>query len=749
MFNEKVTVRIPNLKANWQKLAMLLLGCFVFAFVKAQTPNIYNKPSFKDTSLNKYWFTTANQSTQKTVYKYLQKADSASSKIEKGEFMGRIIAIALEVKARNAEAIYHNYLKQYPFIVGHFTEQQYYFIRGYHHFMAGRYDSAVTYYSKGVTFPVINNKDGYLLKSNTHINLGLVLARSANPEKAVFHIEQGIEFGKKTNDFLALGYCYLNAASAYGYWGKMEETNNLYRKAGEYFRKAKAEHLMNFIYNNMAYPYANAEMEDSAFYYVRKAIAVSQKKTKADSVTIATIYHTLAEVFNKFNKPDSALHYLKIVNTYKPTGIKDEELEALVALEKGRAYMAKKRFKAAIEELKVYYAFGKQGNDFFIQTQALNSLANASIQLKDFQTAAQCFITNDSLQKLYNYNELKREFGNFSAKLQNEFNKTELAELKLKELVTAQALQERNLQFRYALAALSLLIGLLLTFTLLTKHLRKKRDLLAIQNAEIAQQTAQLEELGHTKDKLFSIIAHDLRGPIGSMKNLPDLLTYIWDTSDKASITLFASTLKRSIDSIYNLLESLLAWAQVQTGDLKFNPKNVELAPLIDRVLALYEGAASSKEISLKLKPIANDLSLFTDEDALHTILRNVVNNAIKFSKANTEVNLSVKENVNGMVVFSIQDQGIGMSQETIAQLFKVGKKHIKEGTSGEKSSGLGLVLVKDLVEALQGKISIQSEVGKGTIMDVCLPPFSSNSALGKQSKGLETINKPELFSLV
>lgn len=749
MFNEKVTVRIPNLKANWQKLAMLLLGCFIFTFVKAQNPNIYTKPSFKDTSLNKYWFTTPIESNQRKVHFYLLKADSVQNKIEKGEYIGRLIPMAIEINTNKAEGKYKAYLKEYPPKKGKISEQQFLFVKGYYNDMIGNYDSAAYYYEAGTLCPVIENKEGYLLKGNLHLYLGLILSKGKSPGKASYHIEKGIEFGQKTNDYIALGYCFLNAATAYGYWGTLEETCNFYRKAEEYFTKGKSEHLLRMIYNNMSNIYSNSGNADSAFYYARKAIFVIQLKTWRDSIFLTSIYHTLAEAFNKFNQPDSALHYLKIVNKYKPAGIIDQELDALVALEKGRAYMATGRYNEAKKEFKAYYLFGKKGNDFFIQSQALSILADASIQLKDFQAAAQCYITNDSLQKQYNHNELKNEFGNFSAKLQNELNKTELAELKLKELLTTQALQERNLQFKYALATLSLLIGLLMTFVLLTKYLHKKRDLLAIQTAEIAQQTAQLEELGQTKDKLFSIIAHDLRGPIGSMKNLPDLLGYIWETSDKASIAQFSGTLKRSIGSVYDLLESLLAWAQVQTGEFKLNPKNVELAPLLDRVLALYEGAASPKQVRLKLKPIADDLSLFTDSDALQTILRNVVNNAIKFSKPNTEVTLSVEEDVSGMVVFSVQDQGIGMSQETVAQLFKVGKKHIKEGTSGEKSSGLGLVLVKDLIEALQGKISIQSEEGKGTLIKIYIGNYTLAAGELKQNKMRDKVNKPELFSVV
>ena len=230
----------------------------------------------------------------------------------------------------------------------------------------------------------------------------------------------------------------------------------------------------------------------------------------------------------------------------------------------------------------------------------------------------------------------------------------------------------------------------------------------------------QLKELIETKDRLFSIIGHDLKNPLINLVGLIEVLQRSYKTFDQPTLEMLISNLHKSATIAFDLLKNLLEWARSQRDISKFEPKEINIEKMFDEVEALLKSSAANKEISIEHLPSC-DINVFADENMLKTILRNLVSNAIKFSHKNGKIKLSAACE-KGEIKFRISDNGVGIDKEKLPYLFDPTKVVSTLGTSYEKGTGLGLSLCKDFIEKHQGKIWAESELGKGTDFIFTLP---------------------------
>ncbi len=238
--------------------------------------------------------------------------------------------------------------------------------------------------------------------------------------------------------------------------------------------------------------------------------------------------------------------------------------------------------------------------------------------------------------------------------------------------------------------------------------------------AGIQRINEELKELNAAKDKFFSIIAHDLRNPFNSILGFSELLKNEARNLDIASIERYSETIFSASQHTFNLLENLLTWAHIQRGKIDFNPRSIFLDQIIMQEFALSKNNASQKNIRL-INEITKDYIVTADKIMLQTILRNLITNAIKFTPKNGQVQVNANYQ-DGADVISISDNGLGMAQETINQLFKIETNFTTRGTENEKGTGLGLLLCKEFIEKHGGKIQVESELHKGSRFFFTLP---------------------------
>lgn len=243
----------------------------------------------------------------------------------------------------------------------------------------------------------------------------------------------------------------------------------------------------------------------------------------------------------------------------------------------------------------------------------------------------------------------------------------------------------------------------------------KKRTEDALRRSE-----AKFKELNDTKDKFFSIIAHDLRSPFHNVVGFSNLLVRDILEKDYAGIERFAGIIQDSSERAMDLLVNLLEWSRSQTGRMEFLPEKIDFGQLVTNVIRLLNDSAENKGISIYTE-LPDRLFVFADKAMLETILRNLIANAIKYTNPEGDIIVRAKQMDNGLHV-SVADTGIGISSDDISKLFRIDQNHSTVGTQNEKGTGLGLILCREFIEKHGGKIWAESQVGKGSTFCFTIP---------------------------
>lgn len=242
-------------------------------------------------------------------------------------------------------------------------------------------------------------------------------------------------------------------------------------------------------------------------------------------------------------------------------------------------------------------------------------------------------------------------------------------------------------------------------------HLLQKT--LIKKNEDLAKYKTELENVISQKDKFFSIIAHDLRGPFSGFLGLSEILVNEYDNLTTLDINEINKNMHNSAQNLYDLLVNLLTWANTQNDKIQLVPEFIYLSRKVDKILGIYKLLADSKNIQLK-NQVSSDIEALTDSMVLDTLLRNLVGNAIKFTKNGGEIILDANKSDDEIIV-SIQDNGVGMPKEKVEKLFLIGENISTLGTNKERGSGLGLQICKELLSLQGNNIWVESILGVGT----------------------------------
>ncbi|MCK5823584.1 MAG: PAS domain S-box protein, partial [Bacteroidales bacterium] len=256
----------------------------------------------------------------------------------------------------------------------------------------------------------------------------------------------------------------------------------------------------------------------------------------------------------------------------------------------------------------------------------------------------------------------------------------------------------------------------------IVNYISIKEDITKQKETEQELKTAkkQAEELSATKDKFFSIIAHDLKSPFNAIMGFSELLLLKHKDLDEKTREKYIENITKSAKNTFELLENLLLWANSQRGTIQFNPELISLKTLFQNIIDLHQETAMRKEISLNYF-LDKDIDVKADKNMLTSVIHNLITNALKFTNRNGKVNLSAFLSENDIKI-TIEDNGVGMNEETKNKIFGLSTNQSTVGTAGEMGTGLGLVLCKEFVEKNSGKIWVESELGKGSRFIFTIP---------------------------
>lgn len=254
-----------------------------------------------------------------------------------------------------------------------------------------------------------------------------------------------------------------------------------------------------------------------------------------------------------------------------------------------------------------------------------------------------------------------------------------------------------------------------------TREINEKNIILVDQTHELTAQRDELTRTNAVKDKLFSIISHDLRSPFTTLKGFVELIRSRYEDYNDQERKGMLGIIGESTDRVYSLLDNLLNWSMAHTGKIRLEPELVNIAALINDKIALVKYQAANKNITIDIECLAEGMSLMIDPHLMSVVIQNLLTNAIKFTGQNGKITVGCTRTGEEMII-SVKDTGMGMSQEHINKLFRHDVQYSSRGTDNETGTGLGLLICRDFVERHGGRIWLESEQGKGTTFFIGLP---------------------------
>ncbi|SMG38933.1 Signal transduction histidine kinase [Marivirga sericea] len=460
---------------------------------------------------------------------------------------------------------------------------------------------------------------------------------------------------------------------------------NVYEKALEHFKNALT------IYRRIKSPFKEAEClnaigdiylmqnnQDKAYENYLVALDILKNLPK-NNAHLAVLYNSVARYYLKENNAERALANLRLANPLAQTSQNQGLIQETYAL-LSKAYKVEKNYKMALEYSELYKAL-----EDFLQKEK-NDRSILKMQSRYSLNQKQSLI--DKLE----LNRIQKEF--------------ELEEEK---------------RFKNFLIIMVVLIAIILLLILTLFILQRKNNRrLKVANLKVKAQNDELEDLNATKDKFFSIISHDLKGPLNSLTSFSGLLMNHTSSLSTEEIQMLAKDLDKSLKNLFALLENLLQWSRSQTGNIEFTAEEFNVTEMLLENKKLLEKQAQNKNISIEVKN-TKPISAKAHINSISTVIRNLLSNAIKFTAEDGQIKMGIVEEKNRYVV-KIADNGVGMPKEVASKIFRIDTKHSTQGTAKEKGTGLGLILCKEFVEKNGGEIWVKSEEGKGTIFSFSIP---------------------------
>lgn len=480
--------------------------------------------------------------------------------------------------------------------------------------------------------------------------------------------------------------------------------------------------------NNLSYCFLKSGSLDSALFYANQSLGINFDSGMPYVTTFPK--RIKGDIFLQRKLLDSAAYQfeesLRIAEASNLTNFKASLLHRLgnVYLQQGKYQLARQALTEGIkisEENKLQDELSKSHLYLARYFEKMGNYEMAYLEQVKFS------LLNDSLTNKSTHDRIALMQGMF----QDNLNRSEMD-----LLISQNENQATHLRFVQRIAIVIgigtfLILGLLAWLFYLNRNIKKanknlllQQHQISAQNQNLAYNSKELEEINQTKNKLFSILGHDLKGPIGQVKTISDLI--VTDDLEEEEFKELIKILKKDVDSVYFTLNNTLRWSVTQMEGFKLSPSTFNLAELISENIVLAEPQIKSKNIEIR-NTIPLEKKVIADRDILDVITRNILSNALKFSDPGSPIDLSVKE-YEDIIEFSVTDYGAGMSDEQIKSILS--ENYVitdsKPGTNKEKGSGLGLQICKEFARMNGGDLVIESTLGVGTIIKVQIPIVQS-----------------------
>jgi signal transduction histidine kinase len=529
----------------------------------------------------------------------------------------------------------------------------------------------------------------------TYLAMARVFEVVGYHSKSIAFLVQAVNLNEKENNPELLTFILNETGRANAAYGDIDEALENFELALDYARKLKQpdrEADALFFRGNLLSKkgnYKDALAQHKEALQIRRVLGDRDKEGK--SLT------EIGELYRQMKNEDRALaNHVAALAIRK--SLADERGLAETYNNIGSLYFRTKDFKRSISNLGLALEAGRKAQDQDQLKTSYDYLSQSYKALKDYKRSLEYREQFASMQEFSQTerNErhlLERQSLYLIDKKELQITNLEKDRQQRELVIEAQRKEKRNLMYVISLGAVILALILFLYF-LMRRTSRK------------------LKELNATKDKLFSIIGHDLKGPLNSLTSFSSLLLNHADKLTKEEIKMLSADLDKSLKNLMALLENLLEWSRSQTGSIDFKAERFDINAVVVENLELLKSIADNKKIQLRNKA-QGEIFVLAHRYSINTVVRNLLSNAIKFTKEGGLITINIA--LGKVVTLAVQDTGVGMTPATLQSLFELGSKTSTLGTAKEKGTGLGLILCKDFVEKNGGTIHVESTEGVGS----------------------------------
>ncbi len=537
------------------------------------------------------------------------------------------------------------------------------------------------------------------------------------------NLQMAIRLFITLKDSIGLGNCYITEAVVFDRQLKFEQAINSYSQALDIFRNAKMDERVAVCANNMGFVYYRMGRFEDARKILLEAVEINKSTNNAS--LLMGIYGNLGLVYSELGDTNSAFKYFENVLELHNELNENSNIEAYVEtlIELSDIYYARNQLDRQKHYLDLARKTAEEFQYLELLKQANYNLTVFHLHTGDIKKAYQALksfsIADDSLALQRTRNEAAIITSVIdAAKLETDFENAQ-DNISKQELVILQ--QERTLIAVAIIGALFLV--LMVQLILVNRSRRAMNQAMAQHRKVIDAKNNELERLNQTKDKFFSVVAHDLRSPLNSLLGFSNLLVKHADSMSKEEIQKMGGQLRDAVGNTLKMTENLILWARSQMKDEKTKPEPVDVNSVLTETLKVFSETAAKKQIQLD-NEVGEDAQVLVDRDHLLLILRNLINNAIKYTKIGGKICVKT-ERQNGSTHIIVEDTGLGMDEEALKKLFSLEGTISQVGTSGERGTGLGLMLCKEFVERNKGTLKVQSQKNVGSSFIVTLPTFN------------------------
>ena len=577
------------------------------------------------------------------------------------------------------------------------------------------YSKAIDYFIAALAIEdSLNLKEDQII---TYVAMARVFEEVGDYFKSAELLEHAVLLNEKFENVVLLVYLSNRLGQLNAKVGKLDAAFENYELVLKKKASPSAEAQALF---NIAHVLAIQGKHKEALEYHKKALALRRTiKHRSDE---AQSLNDVGELYELMKNNQKALaNYLVALKIREE--LKDERGLAETFNNIGQLYASEKNYDRAIANLT-------------LGLNAASAAQTAEHLVRSHELLSMCFKAKHDFENALQHKEAYVELTEFMRReraeseileTQNRYvlQKKEL-EIRKLEIMQKQRDHELNMQrklqnFLFALIGFGFIIIMLVFYLYLVK--RRANISLQAAHARVNFQNQELTNLNATKDKFFSIISHDLKGPLNSFTAFSKMLIEHTESMTKEEIQMLAREIDKNLKNVYALLENLLEWSRSQTGNIEFKSEDFDVHQLLMQNRDLLRTQAANKGIELVYGNL-QAVQVSVHKHSINTVIRNLISNAIKFTPAGGKITLRLKQEEKYARI-SIEDTEVGMTPETLKKLFRIDTKYSTNGTENEKGTGLGLILCKDFVEKNGGSLSVVSTVGRGSVFSFTIPCVS------------------------